>query len=231
MKLLPDNPYEYLVYKDDFLLDIARENIIESLLKNNFKSITTESGTRQLINLNSIRLEEVAEYLNIPIGNFTEIKTEILLPCKSQELNYLYRTRFSDILPIDSKPFDKDEWGTSLYHTDFVFPLNNYKLIIYANDVSSEGGGTVITDPIISPLTINGKQHLFETKEKVSAEDITFKEITGPAGTCMVMNSHLVHRASFPKTGYRLAMHLGFTLDGDQYFHREYNQREFYDKK
>lgn len=233
MKYLPDNPYEYLVYQSKELLEIGRRDLKNLLFNNKLESISSSTGTRQLVSLEQLSLKQVSNLIGVPANAFNEVKLEILTPYPSGEKDYLKLVRFKDILPSIKFEGDiNDTWGTSLYHTDFSFPYNNYKLIVYLNDVGKDCGATVVSDPPIFPTKINGSQSLFENQSKINAADITFKELTGKAGTCVVMNSHLVHRASFPKApNYRLAMHLGFTLEGKQYHHRNYNKEEFYAKK
>ena len=114
-----------------------------------------------------------------------------------------------------------------MWHTDKTFELNNYKLLVYLNDIKPNQGGLVIADPIISPKYINNKCVLLKENSYINADEITEKEIIGGAGTTTSFNSHILHRANLPENGYRYCMHLSFLLPGEQYHHHKYSKNHF----
>ena len=224
-KLYPDNPYEYVVYHDDFLLELGRKLWYDFSINNELEVSQTSNASRQIVR-NALPDEEtkdsILNYLGIEYYNaINEFKVEAYLPCKEFEDAHLHTSRWEDIIPTETKTY-QEGWPTSSWHTDWGFPLNNYKLIVYLNDVLEGEGGTQIAYPFIFPKKIGERTQLFEDGTKIKPEDITYKEIYGPAGTCMCMSSHMLHRAAFPKSGYRLAMHISFELPDDIHYYPEY---------
>ena len=177
--------------------------------------------------LGKMFIEKVIQYLDIESFAVNEIKFEKLGPNHLVDDIHLKRPRFGEIIPVkeDNLPTDygKTIFYSSLWHTDKQFDLNNYKILVYLNDIKEGQGGLTIADPVISPKMVNNKCVLHEEGKTYRADEITGKEITGPAGTCSSFNSHLLHRANLPKEGYRYCMHLSFLLPGIDHKHDKYS--------
>ena len=181
--------------------------------------------------LDNLFQEKIINYLGIRNLNTNEIKFEILGPNEYVNDIHLRRCRFGDIKPIKednfSKNYQSEIFYSSLWHTDKTFELNNYKLLLYLNDIPSQQGGLVLADPIISPKYINGKCVLIEENKTVKANEIKEKEIIGEAGTTISFNSHILHRANLPKSGHRYCFHLSFLLPEEKHYHCKYSQNHF----
>lgn len=174
--------------------------------------------------------KDVINYLGLETLSVNEIKFEKLGPNHLIDDLHLRRSRFGEIIPVkeDNLPTDYSNtiFYSSLWHTDKSFALNNYKILVYLNDIKEGQGGLIIADPIISPKMIDNKCVLHEVGQTYKADQIKEKETTGPAGTCASFNSHILHRANLPKQGYRYCMHLSFLLPGDQYMHAVYSKSQ-----
>lgn len=178
-------------------------------------------------NLGQIFVKNVIDYLNIESFAVNEIKFEKLGPNHLVDDIHLRRPRFGEIIPVleDNLPTDyaKTIFYSSLWHTDKSFALNNYKILVYLNDIEEGQGGLTIADPVISPSMVDNKCVLHEVGQTYKADQIKGKEITGPAGTCASFNSHILHRANLPKQGHRYCMHLSFLLPGIDHKHDKYS--------
>lgn len=172
--------------------------------------------------------KDIIDYLGIRNLNVNEIKFESIGPNQFIDDIHLKRCRFGEIEPVleDGMPYDYEHsiFYSTLWHTDKSFELNNYKLLVYLNDIDADQGGLMIADPIMSPKMINKKCVLHEERKQYKADSITAHEVIGKAGTCASFNSHILHRANLPKTGYRHCMHLSFLLPGDEYMHGVYSK-------
>lgn len=175
--------------------------------------------------------ENIIDYLGIRNLFTNEIKFEILGPNKYIDDLHLRRCRFGDLKPIkediQSTNYSEELFYSSLWHTDKSFELNNYKLLVYLNDIKPNQGGLVIADPIISPKFINNKCVLLKENSYINVDEITEKEIVGEVGTTASFNSHILHRANLPTEGYRYCMHLSFLLPDTQYYHHKYSKNHF----
>jgi len=133
---------------------------------------------------------------------------------------------------LGSKEFDNTFWQSGVFHMDYGFRRDQYKFIIYANDVEEGSGGTVFTEPIISPFLDDDTprwegsgEELKLNVEEVKTTDLNIKEISGPKGSIVCFNSHVAHSARGPKDGIRKAIHLVVNgpsvkpYDRPNYFH------------
>ena len=172
---------------------------------------------------------DIIDYLGIRNLNVNEIKFEILGPNNLVDNIHLKRCRFGEIVPVldDDMPieYEKTIFYSSLWHTDKSFELNNYKILVYLNDINVNQGGLMIADPIMSPKMIESKCVLHESGVKYNSDTIKSKEVIGAAGTCSSFNSHILHRANLPKYGYRYCMHLSFLLNDSKYYHNAYSKK------
>jgi len=249
-QLTPNNHQEYQISSDEELANSGIE-IFNYLLENNkitpthtYNNITYRwaYGADGIDSINKVAgdlppeykkifEESIVNYLGIKNLFTNEIKFEILGPNKYVSDLHLRRCRFGDIKPIkediQSTNYSNELFYSSLWHTDKTFELNNYKLLVYLNDIKPNQGGLVIADPIISPKYINNKCVLLKENSYINADEITEKEIIGGAGTTTSFNSHILHRANLPENGYRYCMHLSFLLPGEQYHHHKYSKNHF----
>lgn len=205
-----DTPYRWVFGKSggnclDYIIYHLEKRQAEQ-----FMSIIDHLGMREL-SLNEIKFEKIGSN---PYLNDIEEK----------------RTRFGDIIlnKHDDLPTDYNStiFYSAIWHTDKTFQLNNYKLLIYLNDISENQGGLVVADPIVSPKRIDGKCALFN-HHKVNVSDITYTEVIGGRGTTASFNSHILHRANLPKIGYRHCLHLSFLLPGENYKHSKYSNNHY----
>ena len=177
--------------------------------------------------LSTMFQEKIIDYLGIKNLSTNEIKFEILGPNKHVDDIHLRRCRFGDIKPIKednfSKNYQNEIFYSSIWHTDKTFELNNYKLLLYLNDIPTNQGGLILADPIISPKYINNKCVLLKEDTYINVDEIKEKEVIGKAGTTISFNSHILHRANLPKQGYRYCMHLSFLLPGIDHKHDKYS--------
>jgi hypothetical protein len=171
---------------------------------------------------------DVIEYLGLSTLSVNEIKFECIGPNQYVDDIHLKRCRFGEIEPVleDDMPFDYEHsiFYSALWHTDKSFELNNYKLLVYLNDIDIDQGGLMIADPIMSPKMIDEKCVLHEEGKRYKADSIEGHEVIGKPGTCASFNSHILHRANLPKAGYRHCMHLSFLLPGDEHKHDIYSK-------
>ena len=235
LKLIPCDAESYKISQDNIVGDLGAEiyDYLSSkqLIKVShiFKNIpyrwvfgTSGGGCIDYIN-NHLdikfrnKLGSIIEYLGIADLSLNEIKFEKLGANHHLDNIEDKRTRFGDIIlnKHDDLPRDYNStiFYSSIWHTDKTFHLNNYKLLIYLNDISENQGGLVVADPVISPKRIDGKCALFN-HQKVNVKDITYNEIIGKRGTTASFNSHILHRANLPKVGHRYCLHLSFLLTG-----------------
>ena len=255
-KIIPPNVDEYKIGFDDQLGQTGSE-IFQWLESNGkiapthtFNGITyrwafgDDMGFNSVLNnlpndLSELFLNNVINYLGIKDFSLNEIKFEKIGPNKYLDDAHLKRTRFRDLVATEQDDLPSDYNNTifysSFWHTDKFFELNNYKILVYLNDVEESQGGLVIADPIITPKWINNKACLVENSiiaypddgVSVKSDEITFKEVTGPKGTTASFNSHILHRANLPKDKRRFCMHLSFHLNESQYMHEKYSNNHF----
>lgn len=178
--------------------------------------------------LKKVFQNDIIDYLDIQSLDVNEIKFEILGPNPLVDNIHLKRCRFGEIIPtLDDdmpKEYENTIFYSSLWHTDKSFELNNYKILVYLNDIDINQGGLIIADPIMSPKLINSKCVLHEENKTYNSDNIKSKEVIGKAGTCSSFNSHILHRANLPKQGYRYCMHLSFLLPSEKHKHAIYSK-------
>jgi hypothetical protein len=182
--------------------------------------------------LSDLFLNDVINYLGISDFSVNEIKFEKLGPNKFLEDVHLKRTRFGDLITTQEDDLstidgNAEVFYSALWHTDKFFKLNNYKILVYLNEVDKNEGGLIVSDPHIHPKWINNKAVLIDDGVSVKSNEITFKEVTGLVGTTASFSSHILHRANLPKNNYRMCMHLSFCLPGEQYEHEKYSNNHF----
>ena len=181
--------------------------------------------------LSEIFMFDIINYLGILDFDVNEIKFEKIGPNEHLKDIHLKRTRFGDLISTkeDNLPsdYEKTIFYSSLWHTDKFFSLDNYKILVYLNDVSENQGGLIISEPIISPKWINNKAVLIDEGISIKSDEITFREVVGPVGTTTSFNSHVLHRANLPQNKYRFCMHLSFRLKEQKYTHHKYSNNHF----
>ena len=250
LNLVPNHSEEYKISTDKLVLNPSIE-IFNYLLDSN-KIIPTHTykdipyrwaygaeGNNSIdkisnslpSSLSTVFQEKIIDYLGIKNLFTNEIKFEILGPNEHVDDIHLRRCRFGDIKPIKednfSKNYQNEIFYSSIWHTDKTFKLNNYKLLLYLNDIPSNQGGLILADPIISPKYINNKCVLLKENTYINVDKIKEKEVIGKAGTTISFNSHILHRANLPKSGYRYCFHLSFLLPEEKHYHCKYSQNHF----
>ena len=250
--LIPRDCETYNVGHDATLLQAGRA-IFDELEQNgkivathNFRGIdyrwafgiSGDDSTEYIANnlspeLAEVFMRDVIGYLGLADLSVNEIKLERLGPNSYADDIHLKRSRFGEIISTkpDDMPSDYDIFYSQLHHTDKTFQLNNYKLLVYLNDIEEQQGGLIVIDPILSPRWINDKCVLIEEGVTIPADQLSEKEITGPAGTTASFSSHILHRANLPKHGFRECLHLSFHLPGEQYVHPPYSRNHFINKQ
>jgi hypothetical protein len=248
LEIVPDNPYSYNVSFDEKIGIVGRD--IMKYLKRTNKLLVSHSwkgidyrfafgasGNDCLgyfnNNMDSVSWDmfftEIVLALELNNLNLNEIKFETLKPNHYLNDVHLRKSRWGDIKP--TKPYDYGDnfeiFYSQTYHTDKTFALNNYKILVYLNDIHEDEGGLIISNPIISPKRIDNGCFLFKNKSVVDADGILEKEIIGKMGTITSFNSHILHRANLPKSGWRDCLHFSFHMPDDQYFHKKYSNNHF----
>ena len=182
-------------------------------------------------NYSDLFRDKIIEPFGLDKLYLNEIKFERIGVNSELDDVHLKRTRFGDLKTQKdddlSKNYHDDIFYSLIWHTDKTFELNNYKILIYLNDVDENQGGLIVTNPVISPKRIDGKCQLFEDRLSVPIEELKFKEVIGELGTMASFNSHILHRANLPKQGFRECLHLSFLLPGEEYRHEKYSNNHF----
>tara|TARA_A100001201_G_scaffold120308_1_gene103813 strand:+ start:717 stop:1484 length:768 start_codon:yes stop_codon:yes gene_type:complete len=247
-EIVPNNPYSYNVSFDENIGSVGRD-IMKYLKETNKLQVSHSwkgidyrfafgtSGNDCLGYLNNnmdsvswdMFFTKIVLALELNDLNLNEIKFETLKPNHHLDDVHLRKSRWGDIKP--TKPYDYGDdfeiFYSQTYHTDKTFALNNYKILVYLNDINEDEGGLIIANPIISPKRVKDKCVLFEDKSTVNANEILEKEIVGKMGTIASFNSHILHRANLPKSGWRDCLHFSFQMPGEQYFHEKYSNNHF----
>jgi hypothetical protein len=249
-KIVPHNANSYKVSLNSKLGNVGREiydwlestNKIKPSHKFNdiiYRWVFGISGTDSINyvlnnipdDLSDLFLTKVINHLGISMFSVNEIKFEKLGPNKFIDNFYLKRSRFGEIITTKQDDmvgdYEKTLFYSTIWHTDKSFNLSNYKILIYLNDVDKDQGGLVISDPILSPKRIDNKCVLIDKGITIRADEIKGKEVMGCKGTTASFNSHILHRANLPKTGYRYCLHLSFLLPGEKYKHNKYSNNHF----
>lgn len=160
--------------------------------------------------------EEFYKYLEVEYSLF--VKADKMKSVSSGQRDLIHiASRVPGILPSKSKPSDAVFWQSGIFHMDYGFGYDNYKFIIYLNDVEKDEGGVVFTDPIITPYLDDGtrrwegcQETLKLNVEPKTTDELTLDEKIGKKGTVVCFNAHVAHSARFPKNNVRKAIHLVF---------------------
>ena len=248
LKVIPNDPYSFNITFDKKIGEIGRDviqylkNLDKLKVSHTWKGIDYRlafgtSGNNCLGYFNDNIENDIWDifFTNIivPLGlndlNINELKFETIKPNHYVDDVHLRKSRWGDIKSV--KPYDYGEnfkiFYSQTYHTDKSFALNNYKILVYLNDINKDEGGLIIANPIISPKRIDNNCFLFEDKSMVNSDKILEKEIVGKIGTMVSFNSHILHRANLPKSGWRDCLHFSFHIPDKKYFHSKYSNNHF----
>lgn len=163
--------------------------------------------------------ESIIEYLGID-GNCTQLKVEELKHVDDYSIDQHHKSvRVHGLKPINTKarPNADYSFNTSLWHTDTSLPLNNMVMMIYVDDVEEGMGEFVVADPVrrLYDVVEPEGHHLYAIKEyamdgktMLGTDEISSNHLTGPAGTVLGFNSHILHRANIPHRHRRRCIHL-----------------------
>lgn len=159
--------------------------------------------------------EEFYKYLEV--SHSGALKADWLKPVSDNQRDLLHtKSRIPGLYPSRDIS-DIIFWQSGIFHMDYGFDLDEYKFIIYVNDVEKNEGGVTFTNPLITPYLENGtprwegiQENLKLNVEPKTTEEITIDEKTGKKGTVVCFNCHIAHSARFPKNNYRKAIHLVF---------------------
>jgi len=162
--------------------------------------------------------EEFYKYLEVDFSDF--VKADKIKPSLKSDQRYLINTasRVPGILPT-YKILEKglDFWQSGIFHMDYGFGLNQYKFIIYLDDVEEDEGGVTFTKPLITPYLEDGTPRWNGTEdtlklnvEPINTEDLVLDQKIGKKGSVVCFNSHIAHSARFPTNNIRRAIHLVF---------------------
>jgi len=125
-------------------------------------------------------------------------------------------TRVHGITPSHPEAIPEDyAFGTAMWHTDRGCPLHNMVMMIYLEDVDEGMGEFVVADPVRQLYNVDEyNRHLSSIQEKVQlntdvlSNEIGSRHLTGPAGTVLGFNSHILHRANMPHRHRRRCIHM-----------------------
>lgn len=214
----------------------------ENLLVESFPNIPNIKSFRKEYKGNWRNLEKYPEIYVYFKENFVDYLQvgEISKQMKVEELTFTSLevidqhnvvSRMKGVIPVDTnrKLPENSYWITSAWHADRGQPLNNLKLLIYVDDVTEGEGEFVISDPPqgVSTVRVGEGTMLAYSRYKsdnisISSDMIPSKHITGPGGTVIGFNSHILHRANIPHKGSRRCIHLSIESPFPNHFAPKY---------
>ena len=160
--------------------------------------------------------ENFIDYLDI--GDICmQLKVEELLHIDNYSIDQHNKgSRVNGLIPSSPESIPHDySFTTSQWHTDAHLPLNNMVLMIYVDDVEEGMGECVVADPVrrlYNKIADDGNETaaIFEyirDNSYIYTNKVSAKHITGPAGTVLGFNSHILHRANIPHKHRRRCIH------------------------
>jgi len=174
------------------------------------------------------------DYLDIE-DKCMQLKVEELRHIDETSIDqHLTRSRVQGIIPTKAENSTKPDYSfnTALWHTDMSLPLNNMVMMIYVEDVEEGNGEFVIADPIIELFDYKDRYSdnrfaatsgLIKDESYIKADEIESNHLTGPAGTVLGFNSHILHRANIPHKHRRRCIHLNIESDLIQHKSKPYD--------
>lgn len=162
--------------------------------------------------------DELYKYLGVNFSHFVKAD-ELKSSFKSNQRDLIHiASRVPGILPsMPSNKMQIDFWQSGIFHMDYGFALNQYKFIIYLDDVEEDEGAVTFTKPLITPYLEDGtprwegiQDNLKLNVKPITTEELVFDQKIGKKGTVVSFNSHIAHSARFPLSNTRRAIHLVF---------------------
>lgn len=243
----------YKVSYDEHLKDASKElfNLFDNaeLLYESFPSskFNKESYRKAFVHNNywkemevpssiySFFKENFIDYLDID-DKCMQLKVEEFKHIDNTSINqHLSHSRVQGIIPSTAKHTVSNpeyQFRTAWWHTDMSLPLNNMVMMIYVEDVEEGNGEFVVADPIIelhdytdrySGARFATTKELRDKEAYIKAGDISSNHLTGPAGTVLGFNSHILHRANIPHKHRRRCIHLNIESDLQQHRSKPYD--------
>jgi len=216
---LAEKLYEYmeedgLIVAHNLHLDSNNESYFYRSIECNKKEISENFSERTF----KFLYEEFYKYLEVNFSDF--VKADKIKPSlKVNQRNLIHiASRVPGILPsYKSNEMELDFWQSGIFHMDYGFGLDQYKFIIYLDDVEKDEGAVTFTKPLITPYLEDGTPRWNGTEdtlklnvEPTNTKDLVLDQKIGKKGSVVCFNSHIAHSARFPTNNIRRAIHLVF---------------------
>ena len=126
----------------------------------------------------------------------------------------IYRNVKCDILSNrgDTVRPKTKHWGSELWHYD-NHDCNNFKIIIYLNDVSEEDGAFEYKEPI-QYFPHAGDKNIHT---RLDLKDIG-KKVTGDVGTTLIFKEQIAHKGNYSRKGYRDVINIRLRMNDTAMF-------------
>jgi len=215
---LAEKLYEYmeedgLIVAHNLHLDSNNESYFYRSIECNKKEISENFSERTF----KFLYEEFYKYLEVDFSDF--VKADKIKPSlKSHQRDLIHiASRVPGVLPSMKSEKGLDFWQSGIFHMDYGFALDQYKFIIYLDDVEKDEGAVTFTKPLITPYLEDGTPRWNGTEdtlklnvEPTNTKDLVLDQKIGKKGSVVCFNSHIAHSARFPTNNIRRAIHLVF---------------------
>jgi len=204
--------YNFLIRKNAFFKEYLREYVNLDINNTSGKVSLKDKNLVIPESLQDSFYNNVVKKINSSWG-VASCRLEKLYPSVHLQGIYERKLRFNE-LRSDDRPTMEDmkfRHPSTSWHFDSKSRLDNMATILYLSDVSDNGGGTTIADPIIRAIPKDDNTDRVGISQNIiDVKEIKSKTVTGQLGTAVTFSSYSLHRGGIPLDKPRKALIINF---------------------